>query len=67
MLPKAIIAKKQSRMATVGEILVEMHRCKNARHSQRSNLEKEMVWEKDYDTEVHLKSVVRNSISEGVM
>jgi hypothetical protein len=54
-------------METVGEIVVEVHRLKDPQQSQRSNLEKDMDWEKDYDTEVHLKSVVKSSISEGVM
>jgi hypothetical protein len=67
MLPKAIIAKHVSQMETVGEIIVEVHRLKDPQSSERLNLEKEMIWEKDYDTEVHLKSVVKTSISEGVM
>jgi hypothetical protein len=67
MLPKAIIAQHVKKMQSVGEIIVEVHRYKRAIKSDRSNLEKDMVWEKDYDKEVHLKSVVKGTVTEGVV
>jgi hypothetical protein len=66
-LPKAVIEEHVEKMQGVGEIIVELHRLKNAKRSQRSKDEKSMEWDKKYNKEVHLKSVVQQGISEGAM
>ena len=62
-----MIAEHVEKMAAVGEIIVEVHRYTHAKNSRRSKLEKEMTWDKNYEDEVHLKSVVKGTISDGVV
>jgi hypothetical protein len=66
-MPKHVIAQHVEKMNGVGEIVVEVHRLDNGRPSTRSAEEKSKKFDEEYNQEVHLKSIVKETVSEAAM